>query len=40
MDEQEAKAYLSSIEKELNLPATDPFRFGADKLVDALAKIS
>ena len=40
MDEQEAKAYLSSIEKELNLPATDPFRFGADKLVDALANIS
>ena len=40
MEEQEAKAYLSSIEKELNLPATDPFRFGADKLVDALADIS
>ena len=40
MEEQEAKAYLSSIEKELNLPATDPFRFGADKLVDALANIS
>ena len=40
MKEEEAKTYLTSLEKELNLPATDPFRFGADKLVDALASIT
>ena len=40
MKEEEAKAYLTSLEKDLNLPATDPFRFGADKLVDALANIT
>ena len=40
MKEEEAKTYLISLEKELNLPATDPFRFGADKLVDALASIT
>ncbi len=40
MKEEEAKAYLISLEKELNLPATDPFRFGAEKLVDALASIT
>ena len=28
------------LEKDLNLPAPDPFRFGADKLVDALASIT
>ncbi len=39
MKEEEAKSYLSSLEKELNLPATDPFRFGADKLVEALANL-
>ena len=40
MKEEEAKAYLTSLEKELNLPATDPFRFGAEKLVDALVSIT
>ena len=40
MEKEEAKAYLTSLEKDLNLPATDPFRFGADKLVDALASIT
>ena len=40
MTEAEAKTFLISLEKELNLPATDPFRFGADKLVDALASIT
>lgn len=36
MAEDDARAYLSELEEEMKLPATDPFRFGADKLVDAL----
>ncbi len=39
MGEDEASAYLADVEKRLGLPATDPFRFGAGKLVDALAAI-
>ncbi len=39
MGEEEAKAYLAEIEAEMGLPATDPFRFGAGKLVDALAAL-
>lgn len=39
MAEDEALAYLAKVEAELGLPATDPFRFGAGKLVDALAAI-
>lgn len=39
MSEAEAKACLARIEAEMGLPATDPFRFGAAKLVDALAAI-
>lgn len=39
MSEDEALAYLSKVEAELGLPATDPFRFGAGKLVDALAAL-
>ncbi|NOD84225.1 N-acetyltransferase DgcN [Ruegeria sp. HKCCD6119] len=37
LSEDDAKAYLAKVEEELGLPATDPFRFGAGKLVDALA---
>ncbi|WP_204112850.1 N-acetyltransferase DgcN [Shimia biformata] len=37
MDEDAARAYLAEVEAEMGLPATDPFRFGAGKLVDALA---
>ena len=36
MGEDEAKAYLADIESRMGLPATDPYRFGAEKLVDAL----
>ena len=39
MTEAEAIAYLADVEQRLGLPATDPFRFGASKLVDALAQI-
>jgi len=36
MSEDEAMAYLAEIETRMGLPATDPFRYGAGKLVDAL----
>ena len=37
MSEDDASAYLAKLETEMGLPATDPFRFGSDKLVEALA---
>ena len=37
MSEDEAKAYLATVEAEMGLPTTDPYRFGSGKLVDALA---
>jgi Uncharacterized conserved protein len=39
MADAEAKAYLAQVEAETGLPATDPFRYGAGKLVDALAAV-
>ncbi len=39
MSEADAAAYLSGLEAEMGLPATDPFRFGAGKLVDALETV-
>ncbi|MFY2825183.1 N-acetyltransferase DgcN [Ruegeria sp. MALMAid1280] len=39
MSEEDASAYLAKIEADMSLPATDPFRFGSGKLVDALAAI-
>lgn len=36
MSEDEAQAYLKKTEQEMGLPCTDPFRYGAGKLVDAL----
>jgi uncharacterized NAD-dependent epimerase/dehydratase family protein len=39
MDEAAARAYLAECEARLGLPATDPFRFGAGPLVDALAAL-
>ncbi|MGH1356312.1 MAG: N-acetyltransferase DgcN [Thalassovita sp.] len=39
MGEGDALAYIAKVEADLGLPATDPFRFGAGKLVDALAVI-
>ncbi len=37
LDDEAAKACLQEIEQRMQLPATDPFRYGADRLVDALA---
>ena len=39
MSEAEAKALIAQVEAEMGLPATDPYRFGAGKLADALAAI-
>ncbi len=39
LSETEATAYLTAVEAELGLPAVDPFRHGAGRLVDALAAI-
>ncbi|SLN29458.1 hypothetical protein ROA7450_01269 [Roseovarius albus] len=39
MSEGDARAYLAEVEELMGLPATDPYRFGSDKLVDALAAI-
>ena len=36
LSEQEARDYLASLEKEFELPATDPIRFGVEKLVRAM----
>ncbi|RME14548.1 MAG: DUF1611 domain-containing protein [Alphaproteobacteria bacterium] len=40
MSEDEATAYIAEVEARMGLPATDPYRFGAGKLVDALARLS
>ncbi|TKZ17402.1 DUF1611 domain-containing protein [Shimia litoralis] len=39
MSDSEAKAYLAEVEDRMGLPATDPFRFGSEKLVDALTAL-
>ncbi|MDA5092675.1 DUF1611 domain-containing protein [Aliiroseovarius sp. KMU-50] len=39
MSEGDATSYLAQIEEDMGIPATDPFRFGAGKLVEALAVI-
>lgn len=39
MEKADAEAYLAGLESEMGLPATDPFRFGSGKLVDALGAI-
>ncbi|MFD1343581.1 N-acetyltransferase DgcN [Litorisediminicola beolgyonensis] len=36
LGEEEAEAYLAELEKEMGLPACDPYRDGAAKLVEAL----
>jgi uncharacterized NAD-dependent epimerase/dehydratase family protein len=39
MDEAEARAYCAETAARMGLPTTDPYRFGAGALVDALAKV-
>ncbi|MGV6804122.1 MAG: N-acetyltransferase DgcN [Ruegeria sp.] len=39
LSEEDAQAYVAKVEAEMGIPATDPYRFGAGKLVDALAAI-
>ncbi len=39
LGEDEAKAYLAEVEARMDLPAVDPFRHGAGRLVDALASV-
>ncbi len=39
MSEADARAYLEEVAKRMGLPATDPYRFGAGTLVDALAAL-
>lgn len=39
LSEDDAKAYIAKVEAELGLPTTDPYRFGAGRLVDALAAL-
>ncbi|MCX7646074.1 MAG: DUF1611 domain-containing protein [Rhodobacteraceae bacterium] len=39
LPEAEARRYLEETEARMGLPATDPFRFGAGRLVDALAAL-
>jgi uncharacterized NAD-dependent epimerase/dehydratase family protein len=39
MADAAARAHLAAVEDRMGLPATDPFRYGAGKLVDALAAV-
>ena len=39
MGEDEAKAYLAKVEAEMGIPSVDPFRFGAERLAEALEAI-
>ncbi len=39
MSEADARAYLEEVSQRMGLPATDPYRFGAGSLVDALAAL-
>ncbi|AWI84774.1 EBNA-1 nuclear protein [Alloyangia pacifica] len=39
MGDEEAKAYCAEVEESLGLPCVDPYRHGADRLVEALAAV-
>lgn len=40
MDEGAAKAYLQALEDEFGMPAVDPFRHGAERLAEALDRLT
>lgn len=40
MDEDAARKHLEAVEDRMNLPAVDPFRHGAGRLVDALVEVA
>ncbi len=39
MGEEDAKAYLANVEAAMGIPAVDPFRFGAERLAEALEAV-
>ncbi|MDX1785098.1 MAG: N-acetyltransferase DgcN [Roseovarius sp.] len=39
MSDADARAYLAEVSARMDLPATDPYRYGSDVLVDALAAL-
>ncbi len=39
LSDEEALEYLAGVEAEMGLPAIDPFRHGAGRLVDALEAV-
>ena len=39
MSDADARTYLAEVEVEMGLPTTDPFRYGAERLVDALLEV-
>jgi len=39
MNDEDAAAYCAKVEEEMGLPTVDPYRHGAERLVDALAAI-
>ncbi|SLN73762.1 N-acetyltransferase DgcN [Ruegeria meonggei] len=39
LSEDEARAYIAKVEADMGIPATDPYRFGAGKLVEGLAAL-
>jgi uncharacterized NAD-dependent epimerase/dehydratase family protein len=39
MSDADARTYLAEVEAEMGLPTTDPFRYGAERLVNALLEV-
>jgi uncharacterized NAD-dependent epimerase/dehydratase family protein len=39
MSEEDARSYMKGVEDEMGLPTVDPYRHGAERLVDALVAL-